>query len=246
MAMICLAGVAMGWINNIAGAAGALGLIAFQQFAGLNPEVANASLRLASATGSICGILGFLSKGRRIPRHLWAYGALTLPGAILGSLLGVELPTLVWQLTVVSVLAVVLVLQLVNRGGTGGEKTSPETPPWLLFVLFTWFGMHMGFVQIAGGQLAMLILTLVYSRDLVQINSAKMVVVLFAALTSTGSFAVMGTVEWHPAVLLALGTGTGSFLASRWTVHMGHTMVRVVVIGICVFVLSVLGWQWFT
>ena len=245
MTMICLAGLAMGWINNIAGAAGALGLIAFQQFTDLDQVAVNASLRLAAAVGSVCGILGFLSKGQRIPGHLWAFGAMTLPGAVLGSVLGVELPAIVWQLTVLSVLIFVLAQQMVHPREPGVAEGQPETARWLLFVLFTWLGMHMGFVQIATGQVAMLILTVVHSRDLVQVNCAKMVVVLFAAVTSAGSYAAMGAVEWHPAALLALGSGTGSFLASRWSVRMGHEALRIVVVGICVAVLGILSWQWF-
>ena len=37
-------------------------------------------------------------------------------------------------------------------------------------------------------------------------------------------------IAWQPALWLALGTATGSYLASRWTVVKGAAMVRRVVV----------------
>ena len=54
IALTVVAGVAMGAINNLAGGAGVLGLLAFEHLFGLPLETANPSTRVAAvAVGSV-------------------------------------------------------------------------------------------------------------------------------------------------------------------------------------------------
>ena len=243
--LIIVTGFAVGWINNLAGAAGALGLMAFEHFAGLDDVSANASLRLSALAIGVAGLLGFLSKKQKIPPKLWGYSALTIPGAVLGSIFVVTLPVIVFQLSLCILLLLVLGQQLGNKGGEGATKATDDTPApvWLLFVLFTWLGMHMGYIQVATGLISIFILSMVHSRDLVEVNAAKMVFVIVSALTSNISLAFSGEIHWGPAGALAAGAAIGSFLASRWTVRKGHGAVRVVVIAICLVVLVRFGFK---
>jgi uncharacterized membrane protein YfcA len=84
----------MGAINNMAGAAGAIGLIALEMAGGLGTVTANASLRLGALAIGIAGLVGFKSRGQAIPPRAWIYGLLAIPGAIAGAWLAVTLP--VW------------------------------------------------------------------------------------------------------------------------------------------------------
>jgi uncharacterized membrane protein YfcA len=88
-----------------------------------------------------------------------------------------------------------------------------------------------------------LALSAIYSRNLVEINTAKMALVVVSATTSATTMAFSDEFQWRPAIVLGIGAGAGSFLASRWSVRKGHGAVRVVVIGICGSVLAWLGWQ---
>ena len=88
-------GAGMGFINNLAGAGGLIGLIALDMAGGLSPIEANAALRPAALAIGMSGMLGFLSKGHKIPPKAWGYGLVAIPGAIAGSLLVVTLPSVV-------------------------------------------------------------------------------------------------------------------------------------------------------
>ena len=115
--LILLTGVAMGWINNLAGAAGALGLIAFEYLLGMEPMEANASIRLSALAIGLFGLIGFLSKNQKIPPKIWGYALLTSPGAVAGSLLDKPQFTLLFQLTLAGLLLLAIGQTLGNKSG---------------------------------------------------------------------------------------------------------------------------------
>jgi uncharacterized membrane protein YfcA len=236
------AAVCIGWINNLAGAAGAIGLVVLQTLFDLDIKAANVSLRLSALTIGVAGMVGFLSRGQQIPARMWVLGLLTVPGALLGSYLALSLPSWVYRACLALVLVSVLIQQL-RRSSLVGDITRRTPPTWLLVLLFSFVGLHMGFIQVGFGLVCILALSAIYSRNLVEINAAKMALVVVSAATSATSMAFSDEFKWQPAIVLGIGAGAGSFLASRWSVRKGHGAVRVVVIGICGSVLAWLGWQ---
>ena len=236
------AAVCIGWINNLAGAAGAIGLVLLQVILDLDIKEANVTLRLSALAIGLAGMVGFLSQGQRIPPRIWVLGLLTVPGALLGSYLALSLPGWIYRSCLAAVLLAVLVQQL-RRSPSHKSALKKSHPTWLLILVFTLVGLHMGFIQVGFGLICILALGQVHSRDLVEINSAKMALVIASAATSTTSLAFSDQFKWSPAIVLGVGAGIGSFLASRWSVRRGHGAVRVVVIGICGSVLAWLGWQ---
>jgi len=230
----------MGAINNMAGAAGAIGLIALEMAGGLGTVTANASLRLGALTIGIAGLVGFKSRGQAIPPRAWIYGLLAIPGAIAGAWLAVTLPVWVYRSVLITILLAVLAQQLRNR--TPDPSTKIEATRWwpLLFLLI---GLHMGFIQVAAGLLSILVLTTLHRQDLVATNAAKMAIMICAAGAAVVYFASAGKIEWGPAAALAIGCGAGSFWASRWSIDKGHAKVRLVVLAITVTVLLWAVWQ---
>lgn len=242
--LLVAAGLALGFINNLAGAAGVIGLIALEGLTGMSTMQANASLRLSAVAVALAGMLGFLTKGQRIPGKMWGYSLLTIPGAVAGALMVHSDFELLFRAVVMAILTLILIQQVRNRGQAENPTNRKKDPPWwLLVILFSWLGAHMGFLQIAAGLVAIFTLSIVYSRDLVQINAAKMAVVLTAATASSITLACTDRITWAPALTMAVGAALGSFSASRWSVSKGHGAVRVVVVLICAVVLVRVGYQ---
>lgn len=240
VAILLGCGLAMGAINNLAGAAGALGLIGLQDAAGLADVEANASLRLGAVGIGLAGWIGFKSRGIAIPRRAWTYGLIAVPGAFLGTQMALELPIWVYRSTLLAVLCIALLQQLRGRRSAHATKT---TRPAIAAALFFLVGLHMGFIQIATGLVALIALSAVHSRDLVEVNAAKMALVICSSIVAVASFAVAGQIAWVPSLSLAIGCGLGSFFASRWSVDKGHGAVRAVVLLITTAVLARLIWQ---
>lgn len=238
---LLIAGACMGAINNLAGAAGVLGLIAFDMASGLPTPVANGSLRLAAISIGLFGWLGFHSRGVRVPMRAWRLAACTVPGALLGVTLALRLHERIYHLYLLVVMLAVLWQQLRNRAPTFLASSSRSRA--MTFGALTLVGLHMGFVQVGVGLVAILALTRFHSRDLVEVNTTKMALVLVAASVSLLEFTRNAAVAWGPAAILALAAGAGSFWASRWSVAKGHAAVRVVVIAITATVIARTIWQ---
>lgn len=235
----------MGFINNLAGAGGLIGLAALDMAAGLSGSAMNASLRPAAIGVCAGGVVGFWSKGHRIPGRAWLLGLATVPGAVLGGVLVVTLPDWVYRLALILVVVATLAQQLVQYRA---KAASPSDHVGLAgsLALFTLVGLHMGFLQVAVGLATMLALGRVFGNDLVAVNAAKTALLTVAGVASVTYLATTGAIEWGPASWLAVGAAFGSFTASRWTVARGSGAVRVVVLVVCVLVLARVSYSMIT
>lgn len=217
----------MGAINNIAGGAGILGLLAFEHGFGLPLDTANPSTRLAAVAVGVLAWIGFVRAGRKIPKQAVPQALVAVPGALLGAKLAIGLPPLVFRSYLALVMAMLLYQQL--RGIKAGTQKSPA---WVGALGCFVIGLHMGYAQVGTGLVATLVLAKAYDRDLLAVNAAKCIVVTMTAIVSTTSLAIDGAITWVPAVALAIGCGVGSYLASHWSVKKGADAVRRVVLVI--------------
>ena len=232
IALTVVAGVAMGAINNVAGGAGVLGLLAFEYAFGLPLDTANPSTRLAAVAVGIFACMGFVFAGRKIPKEAYGQALLALPGALLGAQLALGLPPIAFR----AYLAVVMVLLLRQQLRPIRADATPS-PRWLRLLGCSFIGLHMGYVQVGTGLVATLVLSKAYDRDLLAVNAAKSIVVIVTAVTSATSLAIAGAVTWVPAISLAVGCAFGSYVASTWSVKKGGDAVRRVVLVIATLTL---------
>lgn len=235
-AITIVAGVAMGAINNVAGGAGVFALWAFEYACDLPLAVANPSSRLGAIGVGLFAWLGFRRAGIRPPASVWRLALFAIPGAFAGNLLALKAPDLWFRVY----LAVVLLLLIVRQLRHGKTTAEPPSRPWLGPIGAFLIGVHMGFAQIGTGFVAALVLLSCYSRDFVTTNVAKSVVVITSSIASLLGFVLAPfllerqapVIAWGPAACLAVGTATGSYLASRWTVNKGSAVVQRAVLGI--------------
>jgi uncharacterized protein len=230
------AGVGMGAINNVAGGAGIFALWAFQYACGLPLAVANPSSRLGAVGVGLFAWLGFLRAGIRPPADVWRLALFSIPGAFAGNLLALKANDLAFRCYLIAVLALLLVQQLRRRGAADPAARSR----WLGPAGCALIGLHMGFAQIGTGFVATLVLVAAYHRDALQVNAAKGVIVITSSIASLAGFALAPVVladqrpviAWEPAAWLAVGTATGSYLASHWSVVRGARAVQRTVVVI--------------
>jgi hypothetical protein len=227
------AGLAMGAINNVAGGAGVLGLLAFEHAWGMPLELANPSTRIAAVAIGLFACLGFLRAGQPIPSRAWWQALLALPGAFAGSHLALALPDIVFRAYLAAVLVLLLWQQLRPRPA---QPPAPP-PPWVAALGCLLIGLHMGYVQVGTGLVTALVLAHAYGGDLLRVNAAKSILVIVTSLGSAGSFAAAGSIAWGPSIALAAGAGLGSYAASHWSVAKGTRAIRRVVVVLAVLTL---------
>jgi uncharacterized protein len=232
IALTVIAGIAMGAINNVAGGAGVIGLLAFEWGFGLPLETANPSTRLAAVAIGGFAYLGFVRAGRKIPTKAFGQALLALPGALIGAQLAVGLPPLIFRMY----LAVIMLLLL--RQQLSGLASAPKpSNAWQRGIGCFVIGLHMGYVQVGTGLVATLVLARSYDRDLLAVNAAKCIVVFVTAITSATSLALANVIAWTPAIALAVGAGVGSYLASHWSAKQGTNAIRRIVLVIATLTL---------
>ena len=195
----------MGAINNVAGGAGVLGLLAFEYGFGMPLATANPSTRLAAIAIGACACIGFIRAGQKIPKAAFGQALIALPGALLGAHLALDLPDLVFRGYLSFVMGLLLLQQL------RGIRPNPAlSSSWVRALGCFVIGLHMGYVQVGTGLVATLVLAKAYDRDLLAVNAAKCIVVVVTATASATTMAIAGAVSWTPAIVLAAGAGAGS------------------------------------
>ena len=236
IAITVAAGLAMGAINNVAGGAGIFALWAFQYGCDLPLAIANPTTRLGALGVGLFAWLGFRRAGWRPDARAWQLASYAIPAAFAGNLLALRAPDLAFRIYLAVVLCALLVQQLRARPIASPLKGSR----WLGPLGCALIGFHMGFAQIGTGFVATLVLVATYDRDLLKVNVAKAVIVITSSFASLVGFALapfalpdqQAVIAWEPAIWLAVGTATGSFLASKWSIVQGAGAVRRVVVVI--------------
>jgi uncharacterized membrane protein YfcA len=224
------AGVVMGAINNLAGGAGIVGLMAFEHACGLPLAVANPSLRPAGLCVGLFALLGYLRAGKRASLQTWLASLWAVPGAPLGSWLAMRLPDWLFWLYLCTVLGLLLHQQ--TRPPAPANAPERRWPPWAGPLGCFFAGVHMGYAQVGAGLLSTLLLTASFGRDLVNLAVAKSTLVIVTCVASVVSFSSADAMAIGPALWLALGTAIGSYAASGWAVAKGADAMRRVIVGV--------------
>ncbi|MBN1435266.1 sulfite exporter TauE/SafE family protein [Candidatus Fermentibacterales bacterium] len=231
--LLFLAGVGAGFVNVSAGGGSLLTLPALI-FLGLPTAVANGTNRLAILIQ--CGV----STGtfRRLGHDGLKLGlrlsVTAIAGAVLGSLVAVDTPDAVFRVVLSLVMVLALIVILVRRKGKAG--CPPDQPgaqtgvghPRLQLLLFFLIGLYGGFIQAGVGYLQIFALYIVGGLSLVRTNCVKIMVTGIYLIPSLAVFIADGKIAWLPALVLALGAGTGGWLGTTFAVRKGEVWIKAV------------------
>lgn len=229
LVILALIGMFAGFLNVTAGG-GSLLSLPFLIFLGLPAGVANGTNRIAILVQNIFATARFhrfdvIPRGVRLVTTLPA-----IAGAILGAQIAVEIDELLFKRLLAVVMLVVMALIFF-----GPARKEPKSTPSisarkriLLAVGFWGIGIYGGFIQGGIGFLLITALTIA-GYDLVRTNALKVLVVLIFTPFALGIFIINGQVDFFKGCVLAIGNGTGAWLATRVVVEKGHNFIRWIV-----------------
>lgn len=237
--IILVAGLVAGFINTMAGGGSFLTLAALE-FAGLPIGMANGTNRVAIEIQNIMAVLGFRSKGVADFRQSLQFAIPALLGAILGAYVVLDLPAVIFHRFMAVAMLMMLIILVVNpkRWLKGQQVQFTPKRRMLGFVVFFAVGFYGGAIQAGVGFLLIASLVLIAGLDLVHTNSHKVFIIGTYTLFALLMFALRGQVNWVLGLVLAVGNGTGGWIASRLAAEKGEKVVRIV-LGIALAVLSV-------
>ena len=234
LALLTAVGTGAGILNVMAGG-GSLVSIPVMLFLGLPGPVANGTNRISIIAQNIVAVRTFLRRGFADFRLSLTLSACALPGAILGSLVGVRLEGEWFERVLAVVMIGVLVLMRFDSGKRSGpslEMTRQRLVAGhaLMFLAGCWGG----FIQVGVGFILMPILHRVMGLDLVRTNMHKVFIALSYNLVAIFIYASLVSIHWSLGLALAAGNAMGGYFGARFSVAGGEVWIRRVFTGVLI------------
>ncbi len=240
--LLIVVGFVVGFINTVAGG-GSLISLPVLIFLGLPPNVANATNRVAVAIQNAMGTAGFKSKGvSTFPFNIYL-GISALFGAIIGAYIAVDIKGETFN-RILAIIMIVVVLIIIFKPKMKLEQMQERITGkylWLGMLAFFFFGIYGGFINAGLGFIIILFLHYSNQMTLVRANATKVVVVLIYTLAALVIFVINDKVNWHVGLVLAIGNGTGAWLASRVSVNKGDGFIKTFLV-IMVVIMAIKLW----
>jgi uncharacterized membrane protein YfcA len=240
--LLIVVGFAVGFINTVAGG-GSLLSLPILIFLGLPPSVANGTNRVAIIIQTALATAGFKSKGvSTFPFNAYL-GASALIGAIIGASIAVDIDGAVFN-KILAVIMIVVILIIVFKPKTNLKDVQERLTGkylWLGMLAFFFFGIYGGFINAGLGFIIILFLHFFNHMSLVRANATKVAVVFTYMLSALVVFVLNDKVNWAIGFVLAIGNGTGAWIASRVSVNKGDGFIKTFLI-VMVAIMAIKLW----
>lgn len=218
------AGLFGGMLNVTAGG-GSMVTVPILIFLGVNPLVANGTNRVGIVVQNAFAVGTFKIQKKTDFRTGLRLAAAAVPGALLGAVIAAHVSAQAFK----SVLPIVLLFSGAAlfipaskfEGLSGGILKNVAA-----FIVLFLIGLYGGFIQIGVGFLFMAGLRTLFSMDLVNTNSHKVLIVLLYTIPALAIFVASGEVDWLLGMILAAGTALGGIIGTRITVKGGDQWIR--------------------
>ncbi len=211
--LLIFVGLLVGVINAVAGSGSAI-VLPVLIFLGYPPQIANATNRLGILGQTLVSSLVFMRN-----KSLKASMFIKVVPGVIGALLGAFL---VQQLSNDFLLGFIkAVLVVVFLGGIGflflkkNADAKANVQGGVLGVLFFFFGVYGGFIQVGLGLVIVGLLHFVFKMDLLKVNVLKNALVLTYTIFVVLYFGGMGLIDYKAGSLLAIGQMIGGYLGAK-------------------------------
>ncbi|MGA7305990.1 MAG: sulfite exporter TauE/SafE family protein [Rhodothermales bacterium] len=232
-------GLLAGAINVMAGGGSTLTLPTLI-FLGLDAATANGTNRVAIILQNIFATWSFGREKVSRVRQSLTFALWTLPGAIAGAILAVQISD-EWFRRILGVVMIgVVISMLLPRGKK--ETTAEGVSSWWIYPSLFGIGFYGGFIQVGVGFLLMAAFYHLLKMNLVFVNMHKVLVVLVYTVPALLIFALTDHVDWTMGLSLAAGNSVGGWWAARLSVRRGEKMIRyVLIVAVLIMATKVLG-----
>lgn len=235
-------GTMAGFINVMAGGGSSLTLPALI-FLGLDGAMANGTNRVAIMLQNFFAVLSFRKRKFHQYHRSFQLTLMTLPGAIIGALLAVNI-TDVWFKKILSIVLIGIVISMffpvMKKKVSGTSAEGIKT--WVIYPVMFGIGFYGGFIQAGVGFLFMAALYHILKLDLVHVNMHKVFIVMVYTIPALCIFVFTGNVNWILGLCLAVGNSFGAWWGAHFAVKGGEKIIRyILAVAILIMALKLLG-----
>ncbi len=229
----CLILFALGFITapiNVGAGGGSTLTLPALIFLGLESAVANGTNRIAVLAQGLASAVSF--RNQRVFDFALSLklSACTLPGAILGAWLAVDISNLWFNRILALVMIGVIATFFLPAPGSRTDSGKPPLPGWLIYPAMVVIGFYGGFIQAGVGFLIMAAMRGILGMDLVRVNMHKVTIVFVYTIPITIIFAATGNVHWLYGIALSVGAALGGWWGAALSVQKGERWIRIILI----------------
>ncbi|KAB7790286.1 sulfite exporter TauE/SafE family protein [Bifidobacterium leontopitheci] len=268
--LVVVAGIGAGFVGYAVGASSLVSYPALLAL-GVPPVLANTT-NTVGVVGT--GVGGCISARRELHGHrarVILYAIIGVVGGVLGGVLLLELPAVVFEYLVPPLILFSALIIAVNPRGRAqardavGAALGPDSvqareaaaheagqafprddirrDPWWMWLGIDFVGVYSGYFGAGAGTLALAMLDLGHIGSFHEINALKTVVGFGANITASVMFIVRGSVNWPFAIALCIGCFIGSYIAPPITRHIPANIMRAAAVLAGVILAVKLGWS---
>ncbi len=226
--LLLLAGFVTGVVNTISGS-GTLFSLGALIILDIPITLANTSNRPGVFVQNLSGLFS-LRKYHNLPIATLPFDIIfiTTIGALIGAYYAVTIPEFLLILCAsFAMLASLYLVLFPNRIKITSVNKQRGYLKWLLFFLV---GLYGGFIQIGVGLLMLAVVSNFVSKDFIQANALKLLIILIYTIPTTLFFIFNDQILWKVALFLAIGQLFGAYLAGIFiSIHKNAVVVSKIV-----------------
>ncbi len=240
--LLITVGFIVGFINTVAGG-GSLLILPVLIFLGLPPSLANGTNRVAIVIQTAIATAGFKSKKVSTYPFSLYLGISALIGSIIGANIAVDIKGETFN-KILAIIMFLVILIIIFKPKIRSEDFLERTKGkylWINVVAFFFFGIYGGFINAGLGFVMIIFLHYVSQMTLVRANATKVAVVFLYTASALVVFILNDKVNWAVGLVLAIGNGSGAWLASRVSVKKGDGFIMTFIV-IMVIIMAIKLW----
>lgn len=234
-----------GFIDSIAGGGGLITLPALL-FAGIPPQLALGTNKLASSLGTGTAVLNFMLNKKMLLKVLAIGIIFSISGSFVGSKTILLLDTYLVGKIIIILLPIGIIATLIPRKGKTNDNKLTKLDYWLKIpVICLVIGFYDGFFGPGTGSFLTLGFFFFTRMKLVQATANAKVFNLMSNIGSLVAFLLAGKVLFMISIPLALANMTGNYFGSRLAIKKGEGIIRIFLIIAFVLLLGSLIWKYY-
>ncbi|MGC8545506.1 sulfite exporter TauE/SafE family protein [Athalassotoga sp.] len=220
-------GVLTGFMNVIGGGGSVLTL-PLLTFLGLSVGAANGTNRVSILLQNIVSTYQFRKGKIHIFRTALPFAIIASIGAIAGTFVVVSINQDVLK-KVIGVILIIMGLFIVFEPKVWESGSNiPKKLKWMSYVAIFAIGFYGGFLQAGVGFFFIAALTFLGGFDIVKTNAIKVLVIAAYTVFSLAIFVSKGMVNWPIGITLSLGSMTGAYFGTKFTLLKKMKWIRYV------------------
>jgi hypothetical protein len=226
--ILFIVGAVAAFINVNAGGGSSLTLPVLI-FLGLDPTVANGTNRVAIIFQNISAVHSFKNENFFELKNSLILSALTLPGAIAGAIIAVEIDDDLFQKILAMVMILIIITMLLPQKKV--DKTNLNFKiDWKITLAMIVVGFYGAFIQVGVGFLLMASFQYLMKLDLIRVNMHKVFVVLVFTVPALIVFILTDNINWYYGLTLSAGNAFGGWWGAKLSVKKGEKLIKFVLI----------------